>query len=212
MLIIACSFADNKTMIRPINYMENKPQENKDIVWGYNELIAHYMGYKYYPFRENEDQATLNREEYACGAGWKIHQKVSAMSKFNAKDSDYLCRSVRDMAYHYDWNWLMSVVHELLVRHGFYVYLIGGVACSLYKEDLEVPLSVANGGPKHFHVEYTAQNQEQMVMVMWQCVAETVQHILTNFDPKIPVIEEYKGRLDWSKDSDLDDLPGRSSE
>ena len=198
-------------MIRPINYAENLDVEVKKVIWGYNELIAHYMGYKYFPFRQNEDQTTLNQKEYSQSAGWKVHKKVSGISKMNTKETDYLCRTVRGMAYHYDWNWLMPVVAEILVRHGFYIYIIGGTACSIYKDDLSKPLSHANGQPQHFHVEHQAEKIGDMVKAMWQCVADTVYFILNNIDPKIPVIEEYTGAIPFLRNLDitgLSDLPG----
>lgn len=187
--------------------MEGQEQDKINIVWGYNELIAHYMGYKYFPFIPGEKPEDVKNNGYHGSAGWKVHKDVSGVSKLNAKEGDYLCRTVKGMAYHYDWNWLMPVVSELYIRHGYYVYLMGGVACSIYKEDLETPLSVANSTPKNFHIEYTAKTQEQLVMVMWQCVSETIHHILTNCDPKIPIIENYKGKMDWVKDINIDDLP-----
>ncbi len=193
-------------MIRPINYAENLPQEVKDIIWGYNEMIAHYMGYKYYPWVEGEKQEDVNSRVYNGSAGWKVHDKVSGISKNNANETDYLCRTVRGMAYHYDWNWLMPVVAEILVRHGYYIYMIGGNACSIYKDDISKPLSHANGAPEHFYVEHSASKTDDMIRPMWQCVADTVHYILTHFDPKIPVVENYKGAFDWVKDLKLPDV------
>lgn len=175
------------------NYMIGQPQEKINIVWGYNEMIAHYMGYKYFPLNENNK----------INCGWKIHENVSSTSKLNINQNDYLCRSVKGMSYHYDWNWLMPVVYEIYKRHGYYIHLIGNVACSIYKEDLEQPISVANAGPKFFNISYTAKNNEEMIMVMWKCVAETIVFILKNYDPKIPLTENYNTKFENLKNIKL---------
>ncbi len=69
-----------------------------------NELLAKFLGYKYYPV------LIVNSERLRI-PGWKLHDKPFIM-KLDKQDI-YLCRVTKDMKFHVSYDWLMRVINKI---------------------------------------------------------------------------------------------------
>lgn len=199
--------------MRIIDYSYNFPKETKEKIVKYNKLIAQYMGYTYFPHNH------INKNGKLTSPGWKVHENVDSMSKMNRNINDYLCRNHNALAYHFDWNWLSSVIVELFKRNGYIVYTIGQHAYSWHHDDFVMLNSNAAGDPKYYSTFSTVQNVEDRIVATWEVLALTIEHLITMGYAKIPTVTEYKMQLfpghDMSDDDikrfrdDLDNLSGK---
>lgn len=178
--------------MRIVDYSLQFDEEKKKLVVEYNKKLATYMGYKY--FSHDQDKKGI------YDAGWKIHEKVSNISKMNRTPNDYLCRNHNELAYHYDWNWLNTVVTELYNRHGFIVYHLANTSFVWHKEDFEVLNSNAAGQPKHWNHSTSVKNVHEIIIAVWESVALTVEHIMDNLDPLLPEVKDYRRQLTPGRD------------
>ncbi len=112
----------------------------KDVEEG-NKLLAKFMGYNYYPHPEPFP-------------GWRITtpeiQKILPKSrKFMGA---FLCRTTKELRYHYDWNWLMRVVEKVEKiedeEYGRFAVYISSNHCQIQSTKSE------KGYPKYLGEEY----------------------------------------------------------
>lgn len=90
-----------------------------------NKLIAEFMGYKYFPFDESKKVHVMDDVYVDQMNGW--HKPTPGHYKIQ---NWYLCRTHKDLAYHYKWDWLMPVC-EKIIRIGNidFVISLGGSTC-----------------------------------------------------------------------------------
>lgn len=198
--------------MRIINYAYNLAPELKERIVQYNKLLATYMGYKYFPHNYPTEQKQFD-------PGWKIHENVSTMTKFNYKINDYLCRNHNDLMYHCDWNWLNSVITELFKRNKYIIYNLGTTAYSQHYDDFIVMNNNAAGLPQFFNTTSGVQNIDDRIIPVWEVVALTVEHLIQNGLAKIPEVKNYRRQiipgvnLNPNEEKDfldrLSDLPGK---
>lgn len=88
-----------------------------------NKLIATFLGYEYVPFNK---ELNVGNHFDVNPPGWR------AKDFKNLKLGGYLCRKHRDLKFHDDWNWLMSVVEKIenldthsRVTHSYSVEITG---------------------------------------------------------------------------------------
>lgn len=176
----------------PVDYSENLPEGTRDVIRDYNKMIATYMGYKYYPYNEPGMDKKIE-------PGWKIHADVPSLSKMRRDKNDFLCRNHRELAYHYDWNWLMPVIVELHKRHGFLIYYFGMVIFSSHVMDLNKSNKDASTPPEFFYHQLTVKSMANLIEGMWEATALTIEYIMRHGDPQIPVVEKYGHKFEKNK-------------
>jgi len=82
-----------------------------------NKMIAEFMGYKYFPFDETKKFENPNIIVDQMN-GW--HKPTNGHYKVQ---DWYLCRTAKDMAYHYKWDWLMPVCGKICKTTPYNSYL-----------------------------------------------------------------------------------------
>lgn len=91
---------------------ENWKQITKD-----NKMLAEFLGYAYIPLNKNSNTAP----------GWR--KPGATLSKLGTGIGyPYLCRKHRDLVFHCDWNWLMTVVEEI-TKLGVCIKTFGNGMC-----------------------------------------------------------------------------------
>lgn len=71
-----------------------------------NELIAEFMGYQYFPYKD-EEKGWLH--------GWikpEVNRKMGGIA-YKVQHDLLLCRRKDDLKYHVNWDWLMPVVEKI---------------------------------------------------------------------------------------------------
>ena len=150
---------------------------DKELIIEKNKLIAEYMGYKYFPYIENNNS---NNKDF----GWKKHKNVTNSSKLNVNRRDYLCRNHNQLCYNSDWNYLMEVIEELYNRNNI-ITSISNILISTSLND------------EYLFVEYYKSN---LILKVFEIIYNTIKYLVdNNIDLKIPVFE-YKEKYKISEE------------
>ena len=152
--------------------------EDQEVIVEYNKVIAQYMGYKYYPYSEEAKGQTF---------GWMKYPSASEFSKHNRHKNDYLCRTHKDMQFHYNWNWIMPVVQEIFDRHQFIIYFLGNSAYIMHLEDYKRPKGAGYGLPQYYNNEAHSRDVHSVNLAVWEICARFAEWTIANNDARIPI-------------------------
>ena len=80
---------------------------NKEII-EMNKVIARFMGYEYFPYEGVPNDRTFTSEFF----GWRAKDLPNTVLGL-APEHWFLCRKHFELAFHYDWSWLMRVINKI---------------------------------------------------------------------------------------------------
>lgn len=139
-----------------------------------NKNVARYMGYEYYPFKEE------TRETESPG-WWKKDCRSRSNPKSKIEGRDFLCRNSNELVYHWNWNWIMPVFLKIQVEGP--AGGITGRTCFL-------------GNIKRTLDQSEELSDKNLIKVLWEVCSEYIENSLNrkNNMGKLVSLYQYLGK------------------